>query len=44
MASSWRPGRGWPSQAQLTYLAALVTVVGGALIALRAGAGRQQWL
>jgi hypothetical protein len=39
---AWKPGAGWPSQAQLTYIAALVTIVGAALIAfrtLRAGGG-----
>jgi len=40
---SWRPGKGWPSQATLTYLAALVTVVGGVFIMLKGTRG-QTWL
>lgn len=32
---SWKPGRSWPSQAQITYLAALITVVGALFYAFR---------
>lgn len=33
--SAWKPGPGWPSQAQLQYLAALVTVAAALVVVAR---------
>lgn len=41
--AAWTPGAGWPSQGQLTYLAALVTIVGALVIVTRTLRGRDPW-
>lgn len=35
MSGTWRPGKAWPTQAQVTYLAALITVTGAVVVLLR---------
>lgn len=41
--AAWKPGPGWPSQGQLTYVAALVTIVGALVLVVSTLRGREPW-